>query len=90
MKGGTSSVVGIPIMAQPDKTKNTLVLCSVFINPSKVEAEANARLMAAAPELLKALKIAEIALVNCFPINPYRGDGPLVAIRAAMAKAEGK
>lgn len=50
---------------------------------------ANAHLIAAAPELLEALKIAEIALVNCIPVIPYRGDGPLVKIRAAIAKAEG-
>lgn len=53
------------------------------------DSEANARLIAAAPELLEALKTAEIALVNCVPITPYHGDGPLVSIRAAIAKATG-
>lgn len=39
-------------------------------------------------ELLETLKFAEAALVNCMPIIPYKGDGPLVKIRAVIRKAE--
>jgi hypothetical protein len=39
-------------------------------------------------ELIQALKLAEISLVNCIPIGPIPpGDGPLVKIRAALANA---
>lgn len=62
---------------------------AVTIGGVGAEEEANARLIAAAPDLLKALKEAEIALVNCIPVVPYPGDGPLVKIRAVIAKAEG-
>jgi hypothetical protein len=38
--------------------------------------------------LVDALKLAEIALVNCIPVGPIPpGDGPLVQIRAALALA---
>ncbi len=39
-------------------------------------------------ELVAALKVAEIALVNSIPVVTYPGDGPLVQIRAALALAE--
>jgi hypothetical protein len=54
------------------------------------EAEANLMLVVAAPDLYKALEIAELALINCIPMKPYSGDGPLVEIRRAMAKARGE
>jgi len=38
---------------------------------------------------LAQLEAAEIALINCVPITPYKGDGPLVSLRAAKAKLEG-
>ena len=37
--------------------------------------------------LLEALELAEVALLNCVPIVPYPGDGPLVSIRNAIANA---
>lgn len=49
--------------------------------------EQHHRLTAAATEMLAALRGAEIALVNCIPVIPYSGDGPLVSIRAAIAEA---
>jgi hypothetical protein len=63
------------------------------------EATANGRLIVEAvtdyaalershAELLEALKQAEIALMNCVPVVPYKGDGPLVSLRAAIRRAE--
>lgn len=52
--GHYSSVVGLPVMAQPDKTKNTIVICGV--RGDRHEAEANARLIAAAPDLLSVVQ----------------------------------
>lgn len=60
----------------------------------KTEREANARLIAAAPELLAALEGAEKALIKALPHLPadseavYCGEW-LVEIRAAIAKAKG-
>lgn len=48
------------------------------------EAEANARLIAAAPDLLETLKIARKCLRNCHYVGPERE-----MIDAAIAKAEG-
>lgn len=67
--GHYSSVVGIPITAQPDKKLNTIVLGGVHqssvpwpregnadnLAAHRAECEATARLMAAAPDLVKAL-----------------------------------
>jgi hypothetical protein len=39
----------------------------------------------AAGEMREALGKAEIALLNCIPIKPYTGDGPLVELRKTMA-----
>lgn len=66
----------------------TIAHCNVssrFTN----EAEANARLISAAPELLEALKAAEIGLMLCAPLPGYDMN-TLHLIRAAIAKAEGK
>lgn len=54
--GKYSSIVGVPITAQPDKTKNTMVIVGTQQARSKEEAIANANLIAAAPELLEALE----------------------------------
>lgn len=55
------------------------------INGGMVPIEANARLIAAAPELLDALK----ALVNC-PDYKHIGTLEMVQAKAAIAKAEGR
>lgn len=56
-----SSVVGCPITAQPDKTKNTVVIAGVHGaagDDYRAEVEANARLIAAAPDMAEALRKA--------------------------------
>lgn len=50
-------------------------------------AEANARLIAAAPDLLAALKLAD-TILDGFPL--YKSGEGAKTIRAAIAKAEGK
>lgn len=52
--------------------------------------ESNARLIAAAPELLAALKLAQTWLANSFPANDIGGTKPLPVIAAVIAKAEGR
>jgi hypothetical protein len=50
-----SSVVGAGVMAQPDPKQNSMVLAMVQ-GRTRAEAEANARLIAAAPDLLTELR----------------------------------
>jgi hypothetical protein len=50
---------------------------------------ADARLCAAAPDLLAALKLAERWLANCTPVVDLDGPKPLPIVSAAIAKAEG-
>ncbi len=63
------------------------------INPGIAASEANARLIAAAPELLAA---AEKVVNNChFLLNPFFGDEEeaqegIKALHAAIAKARGR
>ncbi|MCB2020944.1 MAG: hypothetical protein KDG44_09070, partial [Burkholderiaceae bacterium] len=53
------------------------------------EGEANARLIAAAPELLDALReLAELVVLQ-FGMPPPGADGPLQKALAAIAKADG-
>jgi len=49
--------------------------------------EADARLIAAAPEMFEALKLARRWLLNCMPIATLDGPKPLPVIAAALAKA---
>jgi hypothetical protein len=55
----------------------------------------NARLIAAAPELLAALKVARDALQCCYQVVDYPADGTteqdaaIRSARAAIARAEG-
>lgn len=54
-----SSVVGCPIMAQPDPKRNSVIVAGVhgaFGDDYQGEVEANAALIASAPELLNALE----------------------------------
>lgn len=66
---------------------------------SSEEREANGRLMAAAPDLLEALKEARETLFDfakemdsaAWMVDPFYADaGPLARINAAIAKAEGR
>jgi hypothetical protein len=78
---------------------NYEVLARITGSPDDVEAQANARLIAAAPELLEALRIAEGALKNPSPTLRARPGEMTIkerrhvarqAVRAAIAKAEGR
>ena len=61
-----------------------------------IETPANAKLIAAAPEIYEALKLAEDALRTSYNVADYPADGEskqdiaLASARAAIAKAEGK
>ena len=60
-----------------------------YTHDLKEESEANAHLIAAAPELLEALK-GLIGWHDCFPMKEGEADLPVIATaRAAIAKAEG-
>ena len=50
---------------------------------------ANARLITAAPDLLKACQLAQRWLANCVPTAELDGPKPLPVIAAALAKAQG-
>lgn len=55
------------------------------------ECEANARLIAAAPELLEALEMASNALTVCVESGGfYVGEGIFEKVHAAIAKARGE
>lgn len=76
-------------------TEEGLVGC-VYINTIRPdrEAQANARLIAAAPKLLKALKLLKSDCKMALSSNWNRSDEGFVAMlevaEAAIAKAEGK
>lgn len=53
------------------------------------QCEINARLIAAAPEMLEALKLAQRWLANCTPVIEINGPTPLPVIAAVLAKAAG-
>ena len=50
--------------------------------------EANTRLIAAAPDMLKALKIALIAFDNEYPPEVWKDYPAIAIVQAAIAKAE--
>ena len=64
--------------------------CVTVTSPSNAEALANARLIAAAPDLLEALKALEERCTDCWSEMPPSIRGLVVDARAATAKAEGK
>ena len=74
-----------------DKTGKSIVKWTGFdgVNLPKKEIEANARLMAAAPELLEALKTLITALDNCPGEFNYPAKIEDMA-RAVIAKAKGE
>jgi hypothetical protein len=96
--GHFSSVVGLPVMAQPDPTSNSVVICGV--RGDRETAEANARLIAAAPDLLEALRSLVADLGGCWDaFEPALREAisntnynivqmRLAAARAALARAE--
>lgn len=49
-----SSVVGLPVSAQPDPKQNTIIICGV--RGDRETAEANAHLIAASPDMLTELQ----------------------------------
>lgn len=67
------------------RTPDQPLRCSIGPND-----EANARLIAAAPDLLEALKLAQRWLANCVPTVELDGPKPLPVIADALAKAEGR
>jgi hypothetical protein len=99
-----SSVVGCPVSAQPDKRKNTFVVAGVHgaaaedDDERRLEVEANARLIAAAPELLDLAKLFARTVVYYAGIDEKDGDDEgarlkrlaLANIEAVIAKAEGR
>ena len=85
-----SSVVGCPIMAQPNKNENMIVVAGTRSAVSKdasgfrAEVEANARLMAAAPELFDAAIEALETLERLAPnVVMDAKDSLRIAIRKA-------
>jgi hypothetical protein len=89
-----SSIVGWPISAQPDPKRNTVIIAGVhgfFGEDYRAEVEANARLIAAAPELLAACRVAECAVEElCIGQDPANQCWVTLAeIRAAITKATG-
>ena len=77
-----SSVVGWPVVAPADMGRS---VCNVTVGHD--QSEANARLIAAAPDMLEALKDAErfIACISGNGETDYRAK-----MKAIIAKAEGK
>lgn len=67
--------------------QGALHICNVNPNLSD-ESQANARLIAAAPELLAALEALENTASNTFHNNPKLAE-VIQAARAAIAKAQG-
>lgn len=78
---------GAPWQIVPDDGSPGVIIAKVYAKPtrSKAEAEANARLMAAAPELLEFCYSAAPFLVG----NPVAG-GVLYRLGLALQKVEGE
>jgi len=86
---GPWEVIGRAIMPDPDSKNpdSMLGICEVYDfdgERPKARFEANARLIAAAPDLLEALK-EMVRYCDLFPNAAYH-----IAARAAIAKAEGR
>jgi hypothetical protein len=77
------------------EASNMVEICRVgvgFDQPFEAEQQANARLIAAAPELLAALKAAHAALDSIYETEGLITEerATLARIEAAIAKAEGR
>lgn len=69
-----------------------VAICPIDLALKENSETANARLIAAAPELLAALELATATLIRLTSINPNKRNsiiGTLDVIRAAIAKAKG-
>ncbi len=83
-----SSVVGGGVWSQPDPKENP-VCVAMIPGPDRSTVEANARLIAAAPDMLDALQWAKAGLSA--PYNATEGEirrDALAAVNAALAKRE--
>ena len=87
-----SSIVGCPITAQPRPDKNSIRIAGVAGPIARVEIEANARLIAAAPTLLSiAKRWAALDGGRWLQERYAREKAELLAdTAAAIAKAEGR
>ncbi|MEO1503153.1 MAG: hypothetical protein AAFU68_02895 [Pseudomonadota bacterium] len=92
--GGDSDVVFI--QAQPSPAMRGFTKRVAFVYGSEVDPQstANAALIAAAPELLEAAKLARVVLQDAHALTIYGTEDPSVqkafdAVLAAIAKAEG-
>jgi hypothetical protein len=83
---------GLSIWRESDSQIVSSVACDSVFNPTEEEVS-NARLIAAAPDLLAALEIAEGRLM-CIDAQKLdtvaRNDDVIDRIRAAIAKAKGE
>ena len=78
MAGVPSSIVGWPVVSAPADGR---IICNMlYTSPTDEEVGANAALIAAAPEMLEALRTVR---------DTYLDDTPDVVV-AAIAKAEGR
>lgn len=87
-----SSVAGCPISAQPDRAKNTIIIAAARsaaaedLAAFRAEIEANARLIAAAPDMLAALERIADPAPGVKRLPPWA----VGIARAAIAKARGE
>lgn len=91
------SYVNGKIALEDDQGLGTIALVdTVHTIKDPREQEANARLIASAPELLEALELAAQALQSCYEVDSYPANGgteqdkALATARAAIAKAKGE
>lgn len=89
--GHYSSVVGLPIMAQPEPTRNSVSVC--VVHGDREQAEANAQLIGAATDMLTALREmvssaeAIVAFVRSPPVLGNEWDAKHAALVERQAKA---
>jgi hypothetical protein len=85
-------VRGAPAAYQHEKPRDitsghSLIATACMLNNFRGETLANARLIAAAPDMLEALR----TIVEYGPQSGMKADAPmLIAARASIAKAEGR
>lgn len=70
---------------------DSIIVCNVLADiDSMPECKANARLIAAAPEMLEALKGVSIMLNAHSSLSQFDGEPWVKRVRAAIAKATGE